>query len=83
MPYDEDRHIEYALADWLRHKRRSLDFLQDNIGTALGVSTAAVHYWETGAYAPGSLARWKAWARAVNCRLEITLVDTNGERHSF
>ena len=83
MPWDEDRHIEYALGDWLREKRKSLGFEQKDIGAAVDVLNVTVHYWETGASWPGTLARLKAWARAVNCRLEITLVDTNGERHSF
>lgn len=83
MGYSEDRHVEYALADWLRQKRRSLDLYQKDICAALGVNKVAVHLWETGAQSPGTLARWKEWARAVNCKLEITLVDTNGERHSF
>ena len=83
MPTDETRHIEYALADWLRRKRRSLDLDQKDIGAILNVSDAAVHFWETGGKSPATLTRWKAWARAVNCKLEITLVNTNGERHSF
>ena len=83
MPLDEERYVEYAVADWLRQKRHSLGFRQKDIGEALDVSRVAVSLWETGAQAPGTLSRWKAWARAVNCRLEITMVDTNGERHSF
>ncbi len=83
MPRSEDRHVEYSLSYWLRRKRRWLDLEQPDIGKAVGVSTAAVHLWETGAQAPGTLSRWKAWARAVNCKLEITLVDTDGERHTF
>ena len=83
MPLDEDRHIEYALANWLRHKRRWFDLTQKDVGGVIGVSHVAVHLWETGARSPITLARWKAWARAVNCKLEITLVDIDGERHSF
>lgn len=83
MPICEDRHIEYALADMLRRKRRWLDLEQKDIGAAIGVNAVTVHFWETGAHAPGTLARWKAWARTVNCKLEITLADTDGERHSF
>ncbi len=83
MPICDDRHIEYGLAEWLRRKRRALDLDQKDVGSAIGVSHAAVHLWETGARSPMTLARWKAWSRAVNCKLEITLVDTDGERHSF
>jgi transcriptional regulator with XRE-family HTH domain len=88
MPHDEDRYIEYDMAGWLRQKRRALELTQEAIGAAVGVHKVAVHHWETGATspshsAPGTFARWKAWAKAVNCRLEITLVDTNGERHDF
>ncbi len=79
----EDRHIQYAISAWLRHKRRSLDLYQKDICAELGVNKVAVHLWETGAQSPGTLARWKAWARAVNCRLEITVVDEKGERHEF
>ena len=79
----QDRFVEYAIGDWLRQKRRALDLEQKDIGVAVGVGNVAVHHWETGATWPGTLARLKAWARAVNCRLEITVVDTNGESHSF
>ena len=83
MPWDEDRHVEYALAGWLRQKRRSLDMEQKDIAAAVNVSKVTVHLWETSGRCPGTYARWNAWAKAVNCRIEITVVDTDGKRHTF
>ncbi len=83
MGWCEDRHIEYSLGGWLREKRQSLGLGQKDIGAAVGVHVVTVHFWETGGSWPGTLARLKAWTRAVNCKLEITVVEPNGERHSF
>ncbi len=79
----DDRYVDFQLADWLLMKRRSLGLPQGHVAAAIGVSVAAVSKWESGAYSPQTLALRKAWARALNCRLEITLVNTNGERQSF
>ncbi len=83
MARTEDRWIEYAVSDWLRQKRRSLDLTQRDIAAAIGVSDVTVHLWETGARSPRNFAPWQARAKAVFCRFEIILVDTDGERHSF
>ncbi len=83
MGWSEDRHVEYTLGDWLREKRKSLGFEQKEVGAAVDVNKVAIHLWETGGSWPGTLTRLKAWARAVNCRLEITVVEMNGERHTF
>ena len=83
MPRDEERFTEYAISDWLYRKRRSLGFGLKDVAAAINVSTVTVHLWEMGLRSPGTYARRKAWARALNCRMEITLVNTNGKRHSF
>ena len=79
----QEFYIEYALTDWLRAKRIGLGLHQQHIGDACGVSKVTVHQWECDRRSPGSYERWRAWAKAVNCRIEITVVDTNGKRHNF
>ena len=83
MGWPQEFYIEYALSDWLRNKRIDLGLEQQHVGKTVDVSKVTIHQWETCARSPGSYARWKAWAKALNCRLEITVVDTTGKRHSF
>lgn len=83
MSRDEERFIEYAISAWLYRKRRSLGFGLKDVAATIGVSTVTVHLWEMGIRSPGTYARRKAWAKALNCRLEITLVNTDGKRESF
>ncbi len=86
----QDRYIEYAIGDWLREKRQSLQISQRRIGADIGVSNVTVFGWEAGSAFPATLLGLRKWAEACRnpvsgrrCKLEINLVDTNGERHSF
>ena len=90
MGRSEDRYVEYAIADWLREKRQAFGLTQREIGIAASVHHVTIFTWEASRVFPSTIARLRDWVRAHRdpetgrcCKLEITLVDTNGERHSF
>ena len=86
----EDRHTEYAICFWLREKRLSLGLSQRKIARDIGVNHTTVFGWEAGRVFPVNLECFRKWVQSHQdpetgrrCKLEMTLVDTDGKRHDF
>jgi len=86
MPHCQNRHIEYALADWLQEQRQSRGLTLEAVGKVLGVSRVTLHHYEVGHASPSTLFRWQEYTRAAtggDARLEITVVQKDGTRITF
>ena len=86
MPHCQNRHIEYALSEWLREQRQSRGLTLEAVGRVLGVSRVMLHHYEVGHASPSTLFRWQEYTRAATkgyARLEITVVQRDGTRLNF
>lgn len=86
MPHCQDRHIEYALADWLREQRLARELSQRSVAYAIGISHVMLHLYEVGAASPSTLLRWQQYTRAATAgyaRLEIAVVQRDETRITF
>ena len=48
---------------------------QASIARKLGVTKSCLHNWEYGKSTPGSWEIWERWAKALNTKFEVNLID--------
>jgi len=63
----------YPIVQTLTNKRAELKLSLRAVAKRIGVSHTAVLNWENG-WSDPTLVHLQAWARAVNCRIEIEVI---------